>query len=161
MIVVVSDTSPVRALAHLNHLDLLHRLFDSILVPPAVEHELRLPPSRLVPVDVSQIPFMVVQKPRDRDQVHQFLKALDPGESEALALALETEASAILMDERAGRSVASHHGIPVVGTLGILLRAKNRGMIPALRPLVDRLIAELGFFISAVLFEEILRRANE
>ena len=89
MAVVVSDTSPIRALTHLGLLELLRDLFGQILVPPAVEAELKSPPSGLPAADVARLLFVHVQAPRDRSRVDYFLQSLDPGESEALALALE------------------------------------------------------------------------
>ena len=65
------------------------------------------------------------------------------------------------MDERAGRSAAAQLGLPVIGTLGLLLRSKEKGFIPTIGPLVDRLQNELGFFVSAELRAEVLRRAGE
>lgn len=161
MVIVVSDTSPVRALAQLDNLELLRDLFGQVLVPPAVEKELLHPPSRLMAVDVGQLAFVEVRAPRDHDQVNRLLETLDPGESEAIALAVEVTGSAVLMDERAGRSAAAQLGLPVIGTLGLLLRSKEKGFIPTIGPLVDRLQNELGFFVSAELRAEVLRRAGE
>jgi hypothetical protein len=161
MTVVVSDTSPIRALEHLGILPALGRVFDQVLIPPAVERELHQPPSALRAVDLKRHAFVRVQSPRNRDRVVQLHEALDIGEAEAIALALEVEASALLIDERAGRAAAAALGLAVVGTLGILLRLKQLGFIDALRPGLERLQEELGFFISETLRREILERAGE
>jgi predicted nucleic acid-binding protein len=159
--VVVSDTSPVRALAHLGLLELLRELFGQVLVPPAVERELGNSPVGLPAVVPGQFPFIQVQAPKDQAQVQQLLQTLDPGESEALALALEVRADAVLMDEAAGRAMAGQIGLQPVGVLGILVRAKQRGRIPAVSPLMDRLENELGFFLSAAVRAEVKRLAGE
>jgi uncharacterized protein len=159
--VVVSDTSPIRALAHLGLVELLRDLFGDVLVPPAVESELRASPAGLPVVDLGQFPFIHVQAPLDQAKVQQFLQSLDPGESQALALALEVQADAILMDEAAGRAMAKQLGLQPVRVLGLLLRGKQRGLIASVVPLVDRLEAELGFFLSAAVRAEALRLAGE
>ena len=86
---------------------------------------------------------------------------LGPGEAEAMILAAEVKADAILMDESAGRAVARRRGLLPVGVLGILLRAKQRTLIGPLSPLLDRLQSELGFFISPAVRAEVLKNANE
>ena len=135
---VVSDTSPIRALAHLNQLGLLARLFGQVLVPPAVEVELASPPAGLPKVNVRTLQGVQVRAPQNRQRVLEFMQTLDPGESEALALALEIHADALLIDEAAGRAMAQEVGLRPIGVLGILLRAKQRNLIPELRPLLDR-----------------------
>ena len=161
MVIVVSDTSPIRALAHLDLLDVLEQIFSGVLIPPAVEQELRHPPRQYAAVDVAGYSFIHVQAPRDASQVQQFRQTLDPGESEALTLALEVQAQAILIDEMAGRNRGAQLGLVVIGTLGILLRAKRNGIISQIEPLLDRLQSELGFFISEELRADLLSRARE
>ena len=94
-------------------------------------------------------------------RVRELEAELDPGEAEALALAEEIRAEAVLIDEAAGRRVASRLGLPVLGTLGILLRAKQWGICGELRPLLDELQGELHFHISAGLRNDILHQAGE
>jgi uncharacterized protein len=159
--IVVSDTSPIRALAHLGRVDLLHSLFGEVLVPPAVEFELQMPPPARAVVDLTAWNFIRVESPRDVSRVQQFRRSLDAGESEALALALERSAAILLMDEAKGRAAATGLGLTVVGTLGALVRAKAAGLVPRVRPLMDSLEDELGFFVSAKLRAEVLAAANE
>src|SRR5215813_10088940 len=102
MAIVVSDTSPIRALAHLGLLDLLPRLFGDVLIPPAVLGELGTPRTLLPAVDVSQHPFIQVRAPVDANLVAQLRTEIDPGESEAIALAVEVKPDRLLMDEVQG-----------------------------------------------------------
>ena len=88
-------------------------------------------------------------------------RGLDPGEIAALALALQIHADAVLVDERRGYEVARELGLPVIGVLGILLRAKSAGLVPAVRPLLDALQTEAGFWVSAQVRAEVLRQAQE
>jgi len=159
--VVVSDTSPIRALAHLASLDLLRHLFGEVLIPPAVARELGRSLSGPGTVDVLKLGYIRVETPQDQRRVQEFGRKLDPGEAEALALALEVHAEAILIDEAAGRAMAKQLGLRVVGVLGTLVRAKQRGLIASIRPLLDRLQNEFGFYISASVRAEVLRLVGE
>lgn len=160
MTLVVSDTSPIRALNFLNQLPLLESLFGKVLLPPAVRDELASPLPKFMPVDLGHFSFIEVRVPRDVRQVRQFMQTLDAGESEAIALALEEHATIILMDELRGRKLAERFGLVPLGALGVLLRAKRRHLITAIRPLIGEL-DELEFYMSHELKEHVLRLAGE
>lgn len=161
MAVVVSDTSPLRALSHLGHLDWLELLFGQILVPPAVAHELQFPPMRFLSMDLRQMPFLMIVTPQDVVRVAELRMSLDLGEAEALALAEEVQAELVLIDESAGRAAVTRAGFRIMGTLGILLRAKSNGWCDALKPQLDRLQKELRFFIAPELRSALLSKAGE
>lgn len=161
MSLVVSDTSPVRALVHLGRMHLLAELFEEVLIPPAVLSELQHPTSRLPALPAEALALLQVREPTDRVRVAGFRERLDAGEAEALALALETRADALLIDEAAGRRAARELGLRTIGVLGLLVQAKEHGLVPLIAPLLDRLQRELGFFIGAELHERVLRAAGE
>ena len=144
MAVVVSDTSPLRALTHLNQISLLGRLFGEVLVPPAVAAELVRPMRMSQPLNLADHAFIKVRAPRDRARVNQLGSTLDPGESEAIALALGV-AAPLLIDEAAGRAAAKGCGLKTIGVLGVLVRAKRIGASGAVGPLIDRLRMNSGF----------------
>jgi uncharacterized protein len=159
--VVVSDTSPIRALAHLKLTSLLEELYGEVLIPPGVAEELCDPVSSLPPLEWASIPGLRLQAPRDALRVEQLLRVLDRGESEAIVLALEVHAAALIVDERDARSVAMSLGLRPVGVLAMLVRAKEEGRIVAVNPLMDQLRAGMGFRISPSLYAEISRLAGE
>jgi predicted nucleic acid-binding protein len=159
--IIVSDTSPLRALAHLGHLDLLEALYQEIVVPPAVARELLQQTPTLLTVDVSTLAFVRIQMPSASQQVQTFKQTLDAGESEALALAIELRADLVLLDEKRARAAALHHSLSLTGTLGILIEAKRRGMIPAVRPLMEKLLNEIKFFVSQHLRTYVLQVTGE
>ena len=86
---------------------------------------------------------------------------LDIGEAEAIALALELKADELLIDERLGRREAVRLGLSITVVLGVLLIAKNRGLIAKVKPIMESLISQANFRISHQLYEEVLQTANE
>jgi uncharacterized protein len=97
----------------------------------------------------------------DRAQVRESRRFLDAGEAEAIALALELSSDRLLIDEAAGRAIAESAGLKITGILGVLLIARNRGFIPAVQPLIDKLIQQAGFRVSPLLYQSILNTAGE
>lgn len=86
---------------------------------------------------------------------------LDAGEKAAIALVLAYDADLLLIDERAGFRVAQALNIRTLGVLGILLEAKSQRMIDAIKPFLDRLRDEVGFWISDRVYEKVLLLADE
>lgn len=154
--IVVSDASPIVALHHLGHVQVLTTLFGEVLVPPAVVAELTAGAPKWRPVQVSDYPYIIVRAPIDSAHVMQLRRRLDPGESEALTLAVELGARLVLIDERAGRSAAASLGLVYTGTVGVLMRARARQLVPDVRPLIERLREEIGFFIADAVVDRAL-----
>lgn len=162
MTVVVSDTSPIRALDFLGRLETLPILLGKILLPLAVVDELARTSNRFRPICVTDYEYLQMRAPSDTGKVNSLLPTIDRGEAEAIVLAREVGADAILIDEADGRRGArQQYGLRVLGILGILLSAKQRGIVPAVRPLIDQLRDGLGFFISNSLYREVVQRAGE
>jgi predicted nucleic acid-binding protein len=158
---VVSDTSPIRALHHLGLLALLRDFFGEVFVPPTVVAELREVPERFTPIDLAGSPWFRVRAPARADLTAALREELDAGEAEAISLAVEIGASVVLIDERAGREVVRRLNMLPMGALGVLLRAKQNGMIPMLGPLIERLRTDAEFFVSDSVVEGVLRQAGE
>jgi len=158
--VVVSDTSPIRALEWIGRMGLIEHLYGQVVVPPAVRDELMQSSTRCRPIDVSVFPFIEVREPTGAVRLPAD-SDLDTGESEALSLAIELQADTVLIDELAGRSMARRLGFKRVGTLGILLKAKTQGLVNEVGPLIDELRHGLGFFVRDALVTEVLKRAGE
>ena len=83
------------------------------------------------------------------------------GEAEAIALATELHPESVRLDDKLARQRARRLGVPVTGTLGVLLRAKQVGLIAELRPLVTRLQSEGGYYIDPGLLEKVLLASGE
>lgn len=159
---VIVNTTPLINFSEIGHLNLLGELFEEITVPPAVIAELhgkadRFPLAAAVP----SVAFLRVQVAANRSRIEEFRRELHAGEAECLALGLEHPGCWLLLDDVAARAVASRHGLRVIGTIGCLRLAKNRGLIPAIAPVLDQLQANARFWISASLRSRVLRDAGE
>lgn len=163
-LIIVSDTSPLSGLAIAGYLSLLEQIYGEVIIPVAVANELRQGGQNDPRItEALALDWIEIQQPQDLALVEN-LQAdhnLDRGESEAIALALELKADELLIDERLGRREASRLGLSITGLLGILLVAKRRGLVVAIRPIVDILINEAGFRVSSQLYAEVLALAGE
>lgn len=158
---LVADTSPLISLDACNQLDLLRELYTCVVVPRAVEVELRVGgmtglPSGLTRAHRRWIKVRTLSTPPSPALV----ATLDLGEAEAVALALEISSSLVLLDETAARAVARALGLKVTGALGVLLRAKNKGLLPAVKPSIDLMLSR-GVLLGSGLIESVLRGAGE
>jgi uncharacterized protein len=160
MRIVVSDTSPIRVLRHLNHLYLLGDLFDEVLIPPAVARECSQATAHHLPVAVSDIPRARILAPSNQVAVEELERHLQLAEAEAIALAEEL-GTELLIDELAGRRIATARGVALTGVVGLLVRAKQRHLIPQVIPLIERARDEIGFFVTAKLIEQARQLAAE
>ena len=105
--------------------------------------------------------WITVRQPANKHLLEKLLKDLDAGEAEAIALSRELRADYLIIDERLGRDFAQKYNIRTTGLLGILLKAKQKGLVAKIRPIVDELKTIAGFWISDGLYEEICKQANE
>jgi uncharacterized protein len=161
-VIVVSDASPLIALAAVQKLDLLRTLYGEILIPAAVYDEVAaIRPTAPGADAVRNSPWIHVREAEDRNLIQALSLEIDSGEAEAIALAIEADADLLLMDERRGRLAAARLGRRVVGVLGVVVEAKVAGVVPAVRPILDALAREAGFRISAALRERVLAAAGE
>ena len=162
---VVSDTTAITNLAAINQLELLHSLYGDIVVPEAVKREL-VDPGIDNPgsIEVQTKSWLVVYRVMKDSVVTQLLSdyiALDVGEAEAIALAMQIAADLLLIDDGEGRRIAKELGLTITGLLGVLLDAKEQALIPAVRPLLNDLIEVAGFYMTTSLYAYVLQLANE
>jgi predicted nucleic acid-binding protein len=152
-VAVVSNSSPLIALARIQRLDLLPAIFESILIPPAVAREIA-PSIPVLPT------WLRIQAPSVLPPVPLLRRRLGAGEREALALAIELRADWIILDDLAARHAAEATGLNVIGTLGTLVTAKRAGLLQSIRPELDALV-RTSFFLSPQLYDELVRLADE
>lgn len=157
---VVVNTAPIISLSLVNHLPLLRDLYQTVLIPPAVREEAMRGGTRSIGVTELQQADWIRTVPLQDSRRADLLSDLDRGEAEVLALAQESHADLVIIDERLARRHAQRLGIALTGTLGVLLRAKKRGLLSEIRPLVEQ-IHRGGIRLSRLLIEEALKLAGE
>jgi len=154
--VVVADTSPINYLVLIAQIDLLPRLYMRIMIPPAVMRELNHPqaPEPVRHWAANAPAWLEIVRPRKS----LVLAQLDLGESEAIALAAETQADVLLIDEQAGREEAVRRGLKVAGTLSVLDEADQAGLL-----IFDNAVEQLqktSFRLSRAVLSEIRKKRS-
>ncbi len=145
---VVSDSTCLIGLERVGQLDLLPGLFSRVVIPPEVQREFGV-----------SLPWLHIDGCFDVTLARALRMQVDGGEAEAIALARQLRFRLILDDRRA-RTVARNLGLPLIGTVGILLRAKQAQMVSQIKPIIDELERH-EFFIAPELRVEVLRLAGE
>nr|WP_199307797.1 MULTISPECIES: DUF3368 domain-containing protein [unclassified Leptolyngbya] len=151
-------------MAAIQYLQLLPELYQQVIIPEAVYRELTdLDPPVPGTLEVQTASWLGIRQVTHREVVERLQNEvrLDPGESEAIALSLELNADLLLIDERRGRAEANRLGVKITGLLGILVEAKQKNVIPAVKPLMDALIATSDFRVSKALYNQILNIVDE
>ncbi|NEP10896.1 MAG: DUF3368 domain-containing protein [Symploca sp. SIO2C1] len=159
--IVVSDTTPISELTKVGYLNLLPDLFGRVVIPQEVYAELITGPHP-AKVIVPSLDWLEVREVGNTQQIKllQLQSNLDLGEVAAIILAEELKATQLLIDERAARRVALARQLPVIGTVGILLLAKQRGLIESIKTILDAMIAN-GTRIGERLYKQALLLAQE
>ncbi len=154
---IVSNTGPIIALAGIGQLDLLRSLFGTVFIPPAVAAEIRDENSVKA---LRQAEWITVRPATGVLAVQLLQNELDAGESEAIVLAQEMQAELLLLDERAATRKARSIGLQTIGTLGLLLLAKEQGTVRAIKPMLGEL-RRSGFHMNIHLYCQVLESAGE
>lgn len=157
---VVTNASPLILLSRGGHLELLHNFADLVLVPQGVADEIRLKGAEDITAKaLDRMRWIeIVPQPPVPENILQW--GLGSGESAVLAVAAANPAMEAVIDDLAGRKCAECLGIPVRGTLGIVLVAKRRGLIPLARPAIEDLM-RCGLYLARPVLDEALKRVDE
>lgn len=147
---VISDASPLIALADIEELELLQLLYQRIVITDIVRDEIHADLPKWIEVSTDY----------DEKQVQILELELDKGEASAIALALQNPASRIILDESKGRAVAKRLGLKVIGTLGIIIKAKDDKLIDSGKRILEKL-EKHGFWLSEGLKRQLLERLGE
>ena len=160
--IIVSNTTPLIGLASIQRFDLLRQLFGEVHIPQAVYDEAVLAGREAggAKQEVSTAQWIRTVSVQDRLAVEVLLDDMDLGEAETIVLARELGADWVLMDEKKGRRKLEQLGLKKIGTLGILLKAKQLGLLSVIRPEIEQLHRQ-GFSISQNVIDEVLHQAKE
>jgi predicted nucleic acid-binding protein len=159
--IVVSNTTPLIGMAMADRFDLLQKLFGQIAIPQGVFEEVVLEGGeRFGAPEVREASWIETIEVKDKLAVEVLEDELGKGESETIVLARELGADWVLVDERLARRKLDSLGFRTIGTLGVLLKAKDASFVQTIRPEVDKLRTR-GFRLSKRVYEDVLRIAGE
>ncbi len=154
---VIADAGPIFSLAVVNELKLLDNLFEDVKIPKAVWDEITLDENNLIYDKIVAFFSNRVQKIQGFNEL-TFI--MDYGESESVILYREMQADFLLIDDKKARKIAENFEINCIGTLGLLMIAKDKGLIEELKPIFTSFIANKRFY-SIDLLNNILEQKNE
>ncbi|MFW5872716.1 MAG: DUF3368 domain-containing protein [bacterium] len=148
--IIVSDTSCLILLNKINNIDILGLLFGQLTITSIIAEEFD-----------SELPeFIKIKNPKNKNYQRILESFLDPGEASAIALAVEQDNCLLIMDDQKGRKQARALGINITGTLGILIVAKEKGILKSVSEVLSK-IRETDFRISDKLIKDTLKRSGE
>ena len=158
--ITIVNTSPLFYLHRLGLLELLKKLYGHITIPEAVEKELKKGQAQGEDVPQLENYTWVEIKSVSMPRYLQLIADLGPGESEVLALATNHPSALVILDDKLARRIAEMQGFRLTGTAGVLLRAKQKGLVSALKPVIERLL-DLDFRLKPELVKATLELGGE
>ncbi len=156
---VVSNTTPIISLLKIGKLDLLKELYGRIIIPHAVFLELEKGKNKAYYMNLTSVEWIEIRKIESLE-LKAYIPNLDFGEAEAIMLAKELNADLVIMDEIIGRKYAKNFNLNITGTLGILLKAKEKGLISSVGNLLDEL-TEKDTWLHPKLVAKVRKLAGE
>jgi predicted nucleic acid-binding protein len=161
--IVISNTTPIITLIKVEKLEILKELFGEVYISNGVfkeliSNEIFRDEARII--KTSDFIKTINVKNEFAVKLLQKTAGLDLGESESIVLSNELKGDVLIIDEKRGRSVAKSMDLNISGTLGLLLKAKDMGIIDKVRPFLDKII-DANIRISMDLYEEIIKRSRE
>lgn len=163
MMKVVTNSTPLIELSKINQLDLLQNVYGTILIPEEVYTEVVIDGiGKPGAAEVEAAEWIHRQSVVGKYQIRtlQTQHSLHLGECVTIILAQEVNAEQVILDDNAARQEAVARGLPVIGTVGVLLVAKAQSIIPAVRPILDKLRAQ-GTRVSQDLYYQVIAEAGE
>lgn len=159
--IAVVNSSPIILLAKIGRLDLLRHLFDDVIIPRAVHDEITVVGDRPGAAELGAAPWIAVREAADQHGVEALLAELGRGEAEVIVLAQEVgQPATLLIDDAAGRRRALQRGLTVLGSAGVLALAKERNLMPLVRPALDDL-RTAGLYLSDAVYSRLLAGVGE
>ena len=158
---VIVNSTPLIALCHVNQLNILKELYGEVIIPRAVYDEISVKKDSVCKKIVDEsLEWIHIQKIQNVMAKAMFKSQLHDGEVEVMILAKEQNADVVIIDDQNAKKYAKYLELPVTGTLGILIKAKQVGYIPELKPLLDVMVQN-GIYIKNSLIEHCLELVGE
>lgn len=161
--IAVSNTFPLISFSSIDLFNLLHTLFETITIPEEVYQEIVVQgQGRPGANEVATASWIARRAVADYQAVRYLISSarLERGESEAIVLANELTADYLILDDLAARRYALEQNLPVIGTIGILVAARAKQLIPSVKQAMDALRVA-GRYIHNDVYDEALRRTGE
>lgn len=157
---IVVNTSPWIALSICGQTSLLNKLYNEVYIPYEVKEEIMVGGKHGIGVkELTTSPWLKIEKVSDVSKL-ELLYELEQGEAEVIVLAKEKGIRHVLIDEKIARQQAKIFGFKVIGTLGVILKAKKRGLLSSIKPLIIKIL-DNGIWIKDEIVDGILREAEE
>jgi predicted nucleic acid-binding protein len=158
---IICNATPLINFASISRLDILKSLFTEIVIPQAVYSETveaGFPNSETI-LNGIKAGWLKVKPVEEMPE--SITLELDAGEREVIALALSEQKPRVVLDERRARKVAQELGLNVIGTLGILILAKQNRIITQVKPLLDAMMTEAQYWVNESLYHNVLQAVSE
>ena len=155
---VVSNTTPIISLSSIKRIEILKELFNEIHIPRSVYNEIKT--KNLFGYKEIDSDWFVVHDIKGEKYLGFLLNEMDIGEAETIVLAKEIDADILIIDERIGYNIAKSQDIFAIGTLSVLLIAKEKGIIQNVKPLLDKMLQK-GRWYSEKTYKRFLEKIGE
>ena len=139
--IIVSDATPIIAFSRIGELGLLQQIVGEIIIPEEVAREI-FEYKKTDIKDIKSLQWIKIKKVKSKKEVDILLSTLDTGEAEVIILSKELKADLVIIDELSARKVATMLGLPLIGTVGLLIEAKRKGLIHKVKPLLDEMMLQ-------------------
>lgn len=156
---VIVNSTPLIVLGNAGLLEILQKLYGRILVPEAVYQEVTAKDDAAGMILLNGADWLRIEEVQNKSDARIFSSRLHAGEVEVMLLAREQKADLLIIDDNAAKSTAKYLGMKVTGSLGVLLRAKQMGIIPDINDAMDQIILN-GFYVSEELRKHIILLAE-
>jgi predicted nucleic acid-binding protein len=154
---LVADTSPLISLIILNKLELLFTICADVVIPDSVWAEMiQHPGINKYPDELSRLKLCIIPVKN-----RLLFPEVDQGEADAISLYIELKADVLLIDDKKGRQIAEQNQVNCVGTLGLLIAAKEKGLVSSLRPIFAELITNNRYYQKELLNKILLERNEQ
>ena len=159
MLKVILDTTPILTLLKVSKFSLLKEIYRKIIIPEGVYQEIEIGKNKEYYINLAELEWVKIEKIKNKQAI-KYLVDLDKGEAEVIILAEEINSDIVVIDEKIGREYAKQNNLNLTGTLGILIKAKNKGLIKAIKLLIDEM-QNKGVWLNDKLIKSVLKITGE
>lgn len=158
---IISNSTPLIALNKISKLELLQKIYKEIIIPYAVYEEVILESNTNTTNNfIKECGFIKIISIKNEEAKKMFATSLHKGEVEVMILAKELGADTCIIDDLLARKYAKYYNLKITGTIGVIIKAKELGLISEIRPIMNELISS-GIYIDEKLFNKVLKIAGE